>query len=297
VVGFINFGTSSAFAGTVWKAHDCPAGAQIEHMWRLLVSLPHLSLFTNRIPSLRAVCIFGWALDFTRMVHGLAAALPMHSELYRVHYEVCTDKDRTYKTVYRTVFSHSVNHGQAFMSLAQICGMSLIVSGDLGYADRKAEVYFGNKEYLRSIWHADGQVRMGTIACLTGILCDGYMLNMKVALLTIVCRLRHNAIFDHRLQIVYVSIGLVCCSKQLMGIVGTIRMCDSWYHRIFAITNKADMTAEKNRIREYRNHLSLLKLLFSLFVLEVVHAFLQLSAAFVCEDVLWNISGCLDPDS
>merc|ERR1712193_149177 len=65
----------------------------------------------------RSRIIICWSLKLVQLAIALAESLPIPSELPGVHYEICSDRDRTYTTQYHTLSTYGrQNHGAALMA-------------------------------------------------------------------------------------------------------------------------------------------------------------------------------------
>jgi hypothetical protein len=294
---YIEFVTLGAFTGTMWHTVTwCPFGEgevlrQWDNVWK------H-SMF-HAVPPFRVTILITFSLKLIQLLVALWDALPLPSELSKVHYEVCSDKKRRYTTLYRTLShnddDHPQNHGAALMALAQANGMQLVFFDDLRFAQHKADsVWSEAKEgFFKRAWlHAESQANRGIQHGVTGILCKGVQLNMQISIFRLLCSINGH----------WGPLCMCCISTSVfVNVLAFVQYCrfvwvtSQWFHKMRDKEVADEMQREKDDIMDRFTHKRRWLIGLSVFYFAVFgYAITKLIADIFYCDVhsVWNITGC-----
>lgn len=310
VCAYTEFVTLGAFTGTMWHTvASCDYGknevlTEWENIWDHSI-LGHTPPFVLTI----LIC---WALKFIQLGFALVDALPVTSEVHRIDYEVCTDTERQYVTTYPTL-THLAddefqNHGAALMALAQANGMLTVFCDDLSYALRKAHLSWARQEqgYFEKTWdHARSQLNRGIQCGVTGILCKGLQLNLKITTFRLLRSMQGEwsnfAIVCITTAGVNNALALFQLYKYVMRSYDMLRVMreapldDTLFRHSNSGVSMNGVEGQKAIIvRKFKCKLMVLVIFFVLYAMVFGYAVFKLFADMLfCSGVsVWNLTGC-----
>jgi len=304
--------TNGLFMATTWHMGDSScveAGnlypEKVEEIWAFVME--HSTLKNTMLSKVNfsSLTFLAWLLMFLQVIPAVTGGIPRCGEsdiTYAVYMKDAEDTSPT-KIEYQTTLDRKANHGSVLAILAETSRMTSITFNSLSYAQGKAESFLleearmgkkGETRCLLDTMHYVKDLLRESVQRLfvVGVLENAIQMNLQTSLMAI------NQVLGQRQHQVVASIllGFLMSLKKVFDSTTVFVFARDMVRRIRYFS--PGMTEEEERDLCLIWKLIVVNIFFLfMYLLLTFYAMAKFIMAFVCEDSMWNINGCVSlPD-
>lgn len=316
--------TDSFFVGSTFRTASCP-GEMITEIWHYTMSESKVVFWLASVPFAH-VCLTFFALAFLQVLWPIISTTPSCEES-RVDYKIGgkdPDSGEKYILEFANIYGAKTNMGNALYALAEGCGMSTLQTHNPWYPRQKVQQILDNqKDQEQRLMGAysvlRGELERGLVKYgLNALLENALQANLQISIFA----MSRASLGQHKhmqwQQLFSIAIGIILGLVRASLVFELVR----FYRQVTDEKTKAsdqtyqelasDDEAGKEPSFRMRHRGSLLTwgsdkeeilcrrlmiivlVMWSMFIGLMSYAVAKLIMCFICDDSVWNVTGCVD---